>query len=720
MKFQSLIQCLLVAAASLASTGVQAYEPVRPGDYNKLNVQTGSEILYEVQVRAANACRDDWGADWQKDRCRKKVGTMSGYYAHNGNPQFCGAWNELKKIKLGTLDDLLDDSTDYHAGITLKYIKEKVGATTVWLMPLFPNNDRWNIPDEGMGDCDNLGSPYAVRDYMHASGRIDAYCVQAGVDEYSAEEKGTKVCWGNGGLDKVISKAHSLGLKVMLDVALNHFGHNYLFYDYTDHYPVRERIATGQNLDQLWNHDATYDGALVHPELLDTEEKLRASARSNGSVSSALQAIEAKCPGQFSGDRLVRVVGMWREMLDWERARFKCENAAYLEYSVPGFYLGTKDQGEPQPSWGIGSNYTNNWKDVKFLFHHEYHSDRRDGRGDFYQTFVRNREYLFRVMNYWVSRGVDGFRMDHTTDFDSGMGPNEWKYIISKVNYYDWQRKGKPANHQPPIYMAEEFGDQGGMNHVVDAMTEGYVFDIRGMNGQTKNASYVEDVLNREARFAIPGVSYERAFVLRALETHDEPRVFERTGFDQWTAAGFWGVGAASRGLPMLLMGQEFGERDGLGFRRSTLLPGRFYGHPNHNDQGEALIDFYRKMNGARQSHDNRALRANSRAYLRSKRNDGKADERIFAQVKWDDVDGKNVMFTFNNLWPTDAETEYFISPELGDKLAIQDGLRYRLVNVLSGQQAGSCKTGAELKWGLYVHMAASERVQWLRLEICP
>ena len=55
--------------------------------------------------------------------------------------------SDLNKIKLGTIDDLLESSNDYHAGITLRYIKDRVGANTVWLMPVFPNNDRWNIPD---------------------------------------------------------------------------------------------------------------------------------------------------------------------------------------------------------------------------------------------------------------------------------------------------------------------------------------------------------------------------------------------------------------------------------------------------------------------------------------------------------------------------------------------------------------------------------------------
>ena len=78
-----------------------------------------------------------------------------------------------------------------------------------------------------------------------------------------------------------------------------------------------------------------------------------------------------------------------------------------------------------------------------------------------------------------------------------------------------------------------------------------------------------------------------------------------------------------------------------------------------------------------------------------------------------------NVIFTFHNLWNIDVEQEYFISPELGSALAIRDDLRYKLVNVFTNQQTGACKSGADIKWGLYVKMSANERMQWLRLEIC-
>src|SRR5688572_5260145 len=111
---------------------------------NPLNLAAGSMILYEAQVRTANACHPDIGSPEQRAACATKVAPRVSYRAENMQ---CGHIGELQKIKLGTLDDMMEDTADHRKGITLRYVKERVGANTVWLMPLFPNNDQWNIPD---------------------------------------------------------------------------------------------------------------------------------------------------------------------------------------------------------------------------------------------------------------------------------------------------------------------------------------------------------------------------------------------------------------------------------------------------------------------------------------------------------------------------------------------------------------------------------------------
>ncbi|HSN28055.1 MAG TPA: alpha-amylase family glycosyl hydrolase, partial [Kofleriaceae bacterium] len=244
---RSLVLAVLVAAGCLSSP-----EDGPTGTHvDGINYAAGTQTLYEVQVRAANACDPTVGADWQRAQCANKLAPHVEYRAEGTS---CGLIDELQRIKLGTFEDMLADTADYRSGITLRYIKDRVGATTVWLMPVFPNNDQWNLPDA----CDNLGSPYAVRDYFHAQGSLSQSCIEAGRDEHSAAP-----CWGNASLEALIADAHRRGLEVMLDVAFNHFGHNYSMYDVAHYRSVRDRIASGEDLDRLWDYGATFEPDLV-------------------------------------------------------------------------------------------------------------------------------------------------------------------------------------------------------------------------------------------------------------------------------------------------------------------------------------------------------------------------------------------------------------------------------------------------------------------------
>ncbi len=588
----------IVAIVSCGDSGEQISTSdgdLATSEYNDLNLAAGRMVLYEVQPRTANACHPDFGAWWQRLDCAGKVAPAISYRAEG---EWCSELGWLEQIRLGTLDDMLEDTADYRAGITVRYIDERVGANTIWLMPVFPNNDRWNLP----AACDNLGSPYAVRDYMHVRGTLDRWCIEHGRDEYSTEP-----CWGNGAMARVIDQAHGRGVKVIMDVALNHFGHNYEMYDYVDYRPVRSRIAGGEDLAALWDFAGDDEAALLYPRLLDTPAALFELAARSDSARSDLDALRWRC-GSLDGDELVRAFNTYRVALDWERAQFPCEG--FLEAAAPGFYLGDNHW---DPSTGVGDNFSGDWRDVKFLFHQE---------GNWHHhEFVRQREYMFRILNYWVAQGVDGFRLDHTTDHFGGMGPNEWDYIISKVDYYAWRR-----GQQQPIFLAEEFHDQMGMNYVVDIMTDGYLGNMTGRGGQTKDSYHVERVLADMGRFA------GHTYVMTTLETHDEKRLLEDTGFDIWTGAGFWGIGATSWSTPMLLMGQEFGEPWRLAFRKSDFLRSRFEGSDQYNPAGDALVGFYQAMISARLDHNNRALLAGNFAFLRS-RWSGAPDSRLFAQI---------------------------------------------------------------------------------------
>ncbi|MFH1808063.1 MAG: alpha-amylase family glycosyl hydrolase [Pseudomonadota bacterium] len=666
---------------SFELTGASDDGALAPVDYNALNPAAGEMVLYELQVRTANACHPDLGSLAQRQRCTAKVAPDIPYRAEG---MHCGQLDALKKIRLGTLDDLLEDTSGFDRGITVRHIDEALGASALWLMPLFPNNDRWSIPDA----CDDLGSPYAVRDYLHARGTLARRCILAGRDESSEVP-----CHGNVELDALIAQAHQRGLKVFLDVAFNHLGHNYQLYDSTAFLPVRERIAAGEDLRALWDYRATEESYLIRPQLLEDPDQLEALAASSPWHAERLGALLDRCP-ELSGQALVQAYGAWRIALEHERAQFPCDTS-FLEYQAPGFYLGRDGH---NPSRGVGDNFTNNWRDVKFLYLREEDPAHQ-------HEFVRNREYLFRVLNYWASRGVDGFRLDHTSDERSGIDANFWKYVLGKVDYYAWRR-----GQARPVYLAEEFHDQQDMNRVVDILTEGYVGDMTGRGGVIKDASHVEQVVSNMQRFG------GHSLVLSALETHDEKRLTDGTGFDVWTGAGFWGIGASTRSTPMLVMGQELGEPWQLGFRRSDLLRSRLVGTPQRHPQVRELLGYYRQLIEARLDHRNRALRAPNYRFLR-RRHGNDADPRIYAAARWSD-DG-NVVFAVHNLWAQDVAQSYYLPPDLAAALSLRDNLRYRLVDAIGGAQQGACRSGAELKWDFYVSMDADTRAQWLRLERC-
>ena len=644
------------------------------------NPRMGEQVVYELQVRSANACDPLVGSAEQQEACRARVAPEVDYRAEGTT---CSALGQLERIRLGTLDDLLEPTTDYREGITLAYVNERVGATALWFMPLFPNNDIQRIPDP----CDNIGSPYAVRDYWHAAGTLSRACILEGRDEYSENP-----CWANEELREVIDEAHARDMIVMLDIAFNHFGHRYQFYDQANYAPHTNWLAQDPTGEMLWDFEATFDPGLLEPEILDNEETLREQAANYPDLQQALTTLEAECPN-LQGQRLVQHVAAWRAALPSERTDWNCD-ATMLEDMVPGFYLGSDTR---RPSQGNGDWFTRDWYDVKFIFHR---ADQPQWRNE----FLRQREYMFRVMNYWVSQGVDGFRLDHATDDFGGMSGEEWRYLIEKVSWYAEQR-----GQQRPVFLAEEFHRQQEMSPVVDAMTEGFLFDMNGRNGSIKNAGYVERVLENANRFSF------NTYIKAGLENHDELRLVDGTGFSPWTGMGFWALGAASWTMPMMLMGQEFGESQRLAFKRSAYLPGRFVGTSSYREDGDQLIAAYRQFIDARLEPENAALLQTGRRFLRT-HTGGQADTLV-AFVRWGD--DATPMLVVHNLWESESSARFVVPPDLAAGIGMTACDEWRAVDTFTGAVLVPCMAGTEWTRSVPIRMPWNRRAAWARMEMC-
>lgn len=668
----------------------------------------GQGVVYELQVRTANACDPRLGSVAQQEACRARVAPRWRTRALDAT---C-ADSSLQAIRPGTLDDLMVPTDDPADGISLRWIAQGVGADTIWLMPPFPNNDRRRLPE----DCDVWGSPYAVRDYFHVRGSLAAACVVQGVDEYgdpigteapSGDGTAAAPCWGDQTFEAMLQAAADEGLQVWLDVAFNHFGHDYLAYDlqgYTDVVTLLQRADARRPqaaLAALQDFDATFDPALTNPVVLERTRQLP----QDPTTQAAWDDVQAACENweAWRDDERVRATVAWRLALPWERATFACDDLR-LEATAPGFYLGADAR---RPSRGPGDDFTRDWRDVKFLYLREDADtsaplDTSTGLSQALLTRLRNREYLTRVLLYWSSRGVAGYRLDHASGSLSGLGPEDWQYMLGKVAYYE-QRRGAAR----PLILAEEFHAQEATAAIADAMTEGWLFDMAGRGGVQKNSAWAEGVLQRMQRHR------QRVRVMTALENHDELRLSDGTGLDPWSGLGFWALGAATWSMPMLLVGQEFGASRRLQFRKPSVIPERFEGAPGWREDRLALAAAYRQVIQARAQLP--ALHGTGQRALR--RADGRVNEGVVTLARWDDAG--NHAIVLHNLWAQALPVQVALTEPLAAGLGLDACTRYRLVDVFGRSPGSGCRTGRAWADGVTFFMTGEQRFVWATLQAC-
>jgi glycosidase len=123
----------------------------------------------------------------------------------------------------GTLDDLSGPGSPWDGGrYTLEFLASE-GISAVWVQPPFQRN-LW----EHRHPLDDAGSPYATKDYFAVDTSLSARAqrvLAAGGSQAEAQDAALQE-WKD-----FVAKAHSLGMKVVVDVALNHVGHDFQFAD---------------------------------------------------------------------------------------------------------------------------------------------------------------------------------------------------------------------------------------------------------------------------------------------------------------------------------------------------------------------------------------------------------------------------------------------------------------------------------------------------------
>jgi hypothetical protein len=741
---------LTLLATTLSPLASEALENQRTAVYTPLLT------VYELQIRTANACRTNGGYGEAQYCAAKKYAAPITDRA-DVHPRV--PWNPScdpgqKNVRPGTIGDLLLDTKDIRDRVTLRYVRESVGASTVWLMPVHPNYEQGMfLPDR----CDVGGSPYAATDFMHVGAAQSDTCIRVQRDEVTDPP-----CWGNNhqlrtgetlaepasaffasaslrkGADPdtrksdfqaLLDKAKKLGMRVMMDIALNHTGVDYRFYDYlgapTYQQYANAAKAAGKSLDAymygLLASDTVEEG-LIFPKILDSFAELTAAQVT------ALKAIKG-C-ANASKTTLVVMQNLVNAAYDFEKPQLQCDKIE-LHYNLPAFYASASNQAEPSRD---PNSAFHEWKDVLKLYYAIWNQGRMF-------EWVRAREYAFRILNYWVAQGARAFRLDHA----NGLHPEVWNYIVRKVRKYQALRARKLGiAYEDIVFFAEDFDNTKANLPNFDSAWVGEAKDIPNM--VKKDASDIMGVLEglttskglkyRQDKYFPQGGWYSPALGL-GLGNHDEPSVYTHSGMpDVWTAAAFHAVFTTSWGMPIMPIGQEWGEMWQIPFRRLDHLPSRWApGFGNLDEKGKAaLAAWYKTL------HEIRTRRCGatemdlcfpSLAYgekYNLKTFYDTIDDRYLTYAKYI-LNCSETTFVMVNLWNQPGEQVYQITADLAGKICLGDTKRYRARNIFDGrndwdlthQGTGGIREGWEIKAnGLKLFFNPGERVKILKLELVP
>ncbi|MBK8011120.1 MAG: hypothetical protein IPK13_07195 [Deltaproteobacteria bacterium] len=282
------------------------------------------------------------------------------------------------------------------------------GINALWLMPPFETK-----PWSGRHPHDDKGSPYAVTDYFSVKRELSRDArelVAAGRDDKTG---GPSRDAANAEFRRFVEKAHALGIKVFLDVALNHFGHNYDF---------RDRFVD----------------------------------RSNGSASI-----------HFNDFSQVALNPEHRRIIE---ARLRDPNIPkYLEYLDTAFYAkkpnkdGSIDRRGAQSLNDTIAGGWGDWQDTKQLNHGGHWGN---GHAETPENAAVLGWYT-RMLTFWAAdMGVDGFRFDHTT----GLPPEVLEVCFNAVQAE--VDRAQPGKHL--YYLAEDFHHVDRTRKFVDNIQGGF------------------------------------------------------------------------------------------------------------------------------------------------------------------------------------------------------------------------------------------------------
>ncbi len=318
---------------------------------------SGNRVTYRVEVpiehvgnyRASARVSTDNGRTfaWASDSGVKDVRFRPHVEAHDALNMMEINVNSVNGGR-GTLQDLMGSGSPQRNGkYTLEFLASQ-NVNSIWVQPPFKRSV-W----DHRHPVDDAGSPYAAKDYFAVDHKLSARAqevkARGGSDE-EADAAATKE-WKD-----FVAKAHSLGIKVVVDVALNHVGHNFEFADL-----FKTTDAAGREIREVRKND--FSQLALNPEQ--------------------------------------------KKVID---ARLADPMPDYMEYVAPWFYASAKgDKGGAQGPNDIMAG-GGQWYDTKQLNTGGSYGAKNAALNE------SMNDYLGRVLEYWaVDMGCDGFRLDHLT-----------------------------------------------------------------------------------------------------------------------------------------------------------------------------------------------------------------------------------------------------------------------------------------------------------------
>ncbi len=315
--------------------------------------------------------------------------------------------------EISTIDDMLETDPGWYS--VTRLATDGVGC--VWLQVPY-RLDLW----DGLDAVDDAGSDYASTDWFSIDPELSGEA--RAVPAWDLDRQRTVA---NDAMRRLVDRAHGLGMKVLLEIAPNHVGHNFIFRDSFE--------GPGGALD-VRRRD--YRQVAVDDQQLDQVRERLASG---------------------VDDRI----------------------KDFAEWMLPQMYAGRYPDGRYNP-FGAASvhetyspDWYGSWRDVKHLNHGGH-----PGEGIWYPRTRQNERvlaYIGRAMAWAaIDLGADGFRIDHALGMPFSFFEQTLPWVEMKVR----ERRGAdayllliPEDHDRKDYSARvgDIVQSKGYEQLLDALT---------------------------------------------------------------------------------------------------------------------------------------------------------------------------------------------------------------------------------------------------------